>query len=156
MKNILFVCLGNICRSPLAEAIMNDFIEQEGLTDEISCDSAGILNYHQGQPADNRMKSHAKRRGYKITSISRPVDPATDFDNFDMIIGMDQQNIRDLKFMARNKRDMEKIFLMTDFLKGSEHDSVPDPYYGGEEGFELVLDILEDACAELLHHLKKE
>jgi len=156
MRNILFVCLGNICRSPLAEAIMNDYIRHEGMTDLISCDSAGILNYHQGEPADKRMKQHAKRRGYSITSISRPVDPAKDFDRFDLIIGMDFQNIRDLKSMARTKNDVGKIFLMTDFLKKSNFDSVPDPYFSGEEGFELVLDILEKACKELLYQLKEE
>jgi protein-tyrosine phosphatase len=156
MKNILFVCLGNICRSPLAEAIMNEYIAREGMNDEISCDSAGILNYHQGEPADKRMKLHARRRGYTITSISRPVNSMNDFDRFDMIIGMDQQNIRDLKTLARTKKDQEKIFLMTDFLHDSKFESVPDPYFGGEEGFELVLDILEEACKGLLDHLKKE
>lgn len=155
MRNILFVCLGNICRSPLAEAIMNEYIEREGMGAEISCDSAGILNYHQGEPADKRMRLHARRRGYTITSISRPVNSMKDFDRFDMIIGMDQQNIRDLKNMARTKKDQEKIFLMTDFLQNSNFDSVPDPYFGGEEGFELVLDILEEACRQLVDHLRK-
>jgi len=154
MKNILFVCLGNICRSPLAETIMKEYVDREGLTPGISCDSAGILNYHQGEPADKRMRQHAQRRGYTITSISRPVNPSTDFDHFDMIIGMDQQNILDLKSLSRTKKDQEKIYLMTDFLKSSKFDSVPDPYFGGEEGFELVLDILEKACKGLLEHLK--
>lgn len=154
MKNILFVCLGNICRSPLAEAIMNEYLQREEMSNEISCDSAGILNYHQGEPADKRMRLHAQRRGYTITSISRPVNPPSDFDRFDMIIGMDPQNIRDLKSLARTKKDQEKIYLMTDFLQDSKFDSVPDPYFGGEEGFELVVDILEDACKALLDHLR--
>ena len=104
MKKILFVCLGNICRSPLAEAIMNEYIQREGKTGEIRCDSAGILNYHEGEPADHRMRLHAKRRGYRITSISRPVNPSMDFTQFDMIVGMDRQNIKDLRSLAPTKK----------------------------------------------------
>jgi protein-tyrosine phosphatase len=153
-KRILFVCLGNICRSPSAEAVMNGFIKREDLENEIQCDSAGILSYHAGEPADKRMQKHAVKRGYRLTSISRPVNPKVDFDHFDMIIGMDDQNIRDLKSLARNQKDLEKIFRMTDFCRENQFDAVPDPYYGGEQGFELVLDILEDACKGLLDYLK--
>jgi protein-tyrosine phosphatase len=156
MKQILFVCLGNICRSPVAEAIMNEYIQRHGKGAEIRCDSAGILNYHAGEPADHRMRSHARKRGYRITSISRPIDPLKDFAQFDMIIGMDPQNIKDLKALAPTTKDKEKIFLMTDFLKNSIHDSVPDPYFGGEEGFELVIDILEQACKALLNSIPTE
>lgn len=155
MKQVLFVCLGNICRSPSAEAVFNALVEKEGLTQQIQCDSAGILAYHAGEPADFRMKQHARKRGYQLTSISRPVDPAKDFDRFDYIIGMDRQNIRDLKSLARNDADRKKIYLMTDFCTEKEFDSVPDPYYGGADGFELVLDILEDACTGLLQKLQQ-
>jgi len=151
---ILFVCLGNICRSPSAEAVMNGLIKQEGLSDEIQCDSAGILNYHAGEQADQRMQRHAVRRGYLLTSISRQVNPMKDFDQFDMIIGMDDKNIWDLKALARNADDIQKIFKMTDFCRRIEYDQVPDPYYGGDQGFELVLDILEDACEGLLDFLR--
>lgn len=153
-KQILFVCLGNICRSPSAEAVMNNLIKREELEDEIKCDSAGILSYHAGEPADKRMQKHAKKRGYSLTSISRPVNPKLDFDRFDMIIGMDDQNIRDLKLQARNEQDKEKIYRMTDFCSKYQYKQIPDPYYGGYEGFELVLDILEDACGGLLDYLK--
>lgn len=154
MKKVLFVCLGNICRSPSAEAVFNALIEREGLQTEFQCDSAGILSYHAGEPADFRMKQFAGKRGYQLNSISRPVDPFKDFDRFDYFIGMDRQNIRDLKSLARNDADRKKIFLMTDFCRGKEFDGVPDPYYGGAAGFELVLDILEDACSGLLEKLR--
>ncbi len=153
-KQILFVCLGNICRSPSAEAVMNGLIKREGLENEIECDSAGILDYHAGEPADKRMKKHARKRGYRLTSISRPVNPEVDFDRFDMIIGMDDQNIRDLKSLARTQRDKEKIYKMSDFSLKHNYDQVPDPYYGGDQGFELVLDLLEDSCEGLLDYLK--
>ena len=156
MNHVLFVCLGNICRSPSAEAVFNAMIAKEGLGNEVICDSAGTLAYHAGEPADYRMKQFAKKRGYHLTSISRPVDPKTDFDRFNFIIGMDRQNVTDLKSMARNEDDKKRIFLMTDFCSSQKHDSVPDPYYGGAAGFELVIDILEDACKGLIRKLQKE
>lgn len=155
MKKVLFVCLGNICRSPSAEAVFNALVGKKGLQHELGCDSAGILSYHAGEPADYRMKQYARKRGYELTSISRPVDPYDDFDRFDYIIGMDRQNIRDLKSLARNEADRKKIYLMTDFCVEKEFESVPDPYYGGASGFELVLDILEDACSGLIEKLRK-
>lgn len=154
MKQILFVCLGNICRSPSAEAVFKALIEKKGLDNEISCDSAGTAAYHAGEPADFRMRQFAKKRGYHLTSISRPVNPETDFDRFDYIIGMDSQNVRDLQRMARNENDRKKIYLMTDFASSLRYDSVPDPYYGGDAGFELVLDILEDTSAGLIRKLQ--
>jgi protein-tyrosine phosphatase len=156
MKQILFVCLGNICRSPSAEAVFNELIKKKGLANELQCDSAGTAAYHAGEPADYRMKQFAQKRGYNLTSISRPVNPKTDFDRFDFIIGMDRQNVQDLKSMARNDSDRKKIFLMTDFCTTKKYDSVPDPYFGGSAGFELVLDILEDACDGLIRKLLKE
>ena len=156
MKSILFVCLGNICRSPSAEAVFSALIEKNSLQKELSCDSAGTAAYHVGEPADYRMRQFGQKRGYHLTSISRPVDPDRDFDKFDYVVGMDRQNVRELKAIARNENDRKKIFLMTDFCTERKHDSVPDPYYGGAAAFELVLDILEDACEGLLHRLQKE
>ena len=151
MKNyrILFVCLGNICRSPSAEAIMKKVVADAGLSDVIYIDSAGIHGYHEGELPDQRMRAHGARRGYALTSLSRPVR-TEDFYDFDLIIGMDDSNISNLKRIAPDVESCSKIHRMTDFSLMKTHDHVPDPYYGGASGFELVLDLLEDACAGLL------
>lgn len=153
-KRVLFVCLGNICRSPSAEAVFNDLIRKNGLAETIECDSAGTAAYHEGEPADQRMQSHAIRRGYRLTSIARKFDAAVDFEEFDFIVGMDDDNVNDLQDLASREDDLNKIYKMTDFCSHGGHDSVPDPYYGGSDGFELVLDILEDACEGLLNEVK--
>ena len=147
---ILFVCLGNICRSSSAEGVMKQLIEQAGREDEFIIDSAGILSYHQGELPDSRMRAHAARRGYDLTHRSRPVC-TDDFYDFDLIIGMDDRNIDDLKDRAPSVEAWKKIHRMTEYsTKFTQADHVPDPYYGGAEGFEYVLDVLEDACAGLL------
>jgi len=153
---VLFVCLGNICRSPSAEAIFRGYVEKKGLGDAFEIDSAGTSGYHQGEPADARMRRHASKRGYQLTSLSRKFDPNSDFDHFDIIIAMDRDNLHDLQQMARNKEDEEKLVLMTDFCTVFDYNYVPDPYYGGEQGFELVIDLLEDASSGLYSHLKPE
>ncbi len=153
---ILFVCLGNICRSQCAKAIMNKIISENKLSNKIECDSAGILAIHQGEPADPRMRIHAARRGYSLNDISRPINPKSDFDYFDYIIGMDDENIIDLKELSRNKADRNKIYKMADFLFDRYYESVPDPYYGGSKGFELVIDLLEDGCSNFLKHIYKK
>ncbi len=154
MKKILFVCMGNICRSPSAEAVFSELLKKEGLTDSFEIDSAGTGAWHVGEPADRRMQSHAVNRGYNLTSISRKFDPKTDFDRFDLIIGMDDENIITLKSKARNESDLKKIHKMTDFSREWNYSEIPDPYYGGDEGFELVLDLLEDAGIGLLEKIK--
>jgi len=153
--HLLFVCLGNICRSPSAEAVMNGMLRKKGHDQQVSCDSAGIIGFHTGEPADARMQKHALRRGYALTSLSRKVNIESDFDRFDMIIGMDDQNIKDLNGFARSNDDRKKIFRMTDFCTVFKYNHVPDPYYGGKEGFELVIDLLEDACDGLIMHLER-
>lgn len=152
---VLFVCLGNICRSPSADGIMKQLVREAGLEDRISIDSAGTIGVHHGNPADSRMRQHALQRGYTLDSISRPVVEA-DFDEFDYIIGMDYNNIADLKARAKTKEQEEKIFAMCSWCASHDHDEVPDPYYGGSAGFELVLDILEDACQNLLTDLQEK
>ena len=152
---ILFVCLGNICRSSSAEEVMRTFIKREGLEEKIEVDSAGILNYHQGELPDSRMRMHAYHRGYELTHRSRPVC-TEDFLTFDMIIGMDDRNIQDLKERAPSPETEKKISRMADYCRTKMVDYVPDPYYGGAQGFETVLDILEDACEGLLEEIRKE
>lgn len=146
---LLFVCLGNICRSPSAEAVMKKLVAEAGLSDRIEVDSAGITGYHEGEPADRRMRGHAARRGYRLDSVSRPVR-LSDFYDFDLLIGMDDRNVEDLKRMAPDVETAAKVRRMTDYSRTQLHDYVPDPYYGGASGFELVLDLLEDACEGLL------
>lgn len=147
MKNIVMVCLGNICRSPSAEAVLKYVVKNNGVEDQFFIDSAGTCANHIGENADPRMNKAASARGINLTSIGRQfiVD---DLDKFDFIIVMDDSNKENVLKLARNDQDAAKVFKMTDF--GSEkvtHDVVPDPYFGGEEGFELVLDLLEDCCS---------
>lgn len=152
-KKILFVCLGNICRSAAAEGIMRKLVEQAEMGDEFVIDSAGILGYHRGELPDGRMRAHALRRGYRLEHRSRPVC-TDDFYDFDLIVGMDDRNIDDLKEKAPSTATWEKICRMTDYCTKFTHaDHVPDPYYGGAEGFEYVLDVLEDACDGLFRSL---
>ena len=147
--------MGNICRSPSGEAVMNKLVKRAGLENEIECDSAGTIAYHEGEPADARMKRHAIGRGYRLTSIARRFKEV-DFENFNYIIAMDESNYNDLISFDYAKKYKNKIFMMTDFAKNRNYSEVPDPYYSGPEGFELVLDILEDACAGLLEKVKEE
>ncbi len=152
-KNILFVCLGNICRSPSAEAVFKHLVEKKGEEGNFFIDSAGTSAWHAGEKADARMRRHAKKRGIELTSISRQFVPE-DFDRFDYIIAMDRENMDEMKRMARNKNDLDKLHMMTDFSQKFNYHEIPDPYYGGDEGFELVLDLLEDANKGLLEHIK--
>lgn len=151
--SILFVCLGNICRSPMAEAIMQKRVEETGVKNLFHIDSAGLISYHEGEGADPRMKSHAFRHGYRLTHISRPVRPS-DFDDFDLIIGMDDSNYDKLRRLAPTLEAEAKVQRMTDYCTQHVIDHVPDPYYGGAQGFENVIEILEDACAGLLTSLQ--
>ena len=111
MVRVLFVCLGNICRSPAAEAVMTSLVEDEGLASEITCDSAGTAGYHQGEKADRRMRQRGQARGYAVTSISRRVSFPEDFESFDYIVGMDASNMRDLHDLDADDQYKDKLFL---------------------------------------------
>lgn len=155
-KNILFVCLGNICRSPAAEGIMNSIIETNGMSDKISVDSAGTIPFHRGELPDSRMRSHAGNRGYKLTHKSRMFNPEKDFESFDYIVVMDDQNYKDIKSFDLMGNYKNKILKMVHFCEKFEVDEVPDPYYLGPQGFEKVLDVLEDGCTGLFNKVKDE
>lgn len=154
-KSILFVCLGNICRSPMAEGIFQRIIEKDESSNNYYIDSAGMQGYHQGELPDSRMRYFASKRGYELTHRSRQFCRA-DFDKFDLIIGMDDNNISALNSKANTQEEVNKIFRMTDFCTLRNNDHVPDPYYGGDQGFENVIDLLEDACKGLYMHLNGE
>jgi len=152
---VLFVCMGNICRSPSAEAVMNAYIKRDGLQDKIICDSAGTIGYHAGEPADARMQRHAIKRNIHLTSISRQIN-SNDFKEFDYVIGMDNDNLKNMQAFIPNPSLSSKISKMTDYCSNSNPGYVPDPYYGGSDGFEQVLDLLEDACEGLLNKIRKD
>ena len=151
---ILFVCLGNICRSPAAEGIMNHLLKVENLEYLAETDSAGIGPWHVGQLPDERMRRHGRRHGYQFDSIARQFS-ASDFDRFDLIVGMDSENVRNLTSRARSSNDRRKIVCMADYLTHHpKHKSIPDPYYGNDRDFELVIELLEDACQGLLDSIR--
>lgn len=135
---------------------MQSLLEERGLQHKYELDSAGLYGGHAGELPDKRMRVHAQRRGLSLTHRSRPVRPS-DFDEFDLIVGMDHSNLRGLRQLAPTLEAEQKIVPMTDFLRRHPgYDHVPDPYYEGAEGFELVLDLLDDACAGLLDTLEAE
>ncbi|MBF0279012.1 MAG: low molecular weight phosphotyrosine protein phosphatase [SAR324 cluster bacterium] len=153
---ILFICLGNICRSPTAEGIMNTLLEQQGLSEQIRCDSAGTSAYHNGEAPDARMSEHALKRGYKLGGRSRRFRALVDFEAFDYIITMDDANYSNVLAMDSKNQYFSKIFKMTDFCRHHVMSEVPDPYFGGNEGFEVVINLLEDACRGLLEKVLNE
>lgn len=152
MKRILFVCLGNICRSVTAEEIMRKMIKDRGLESDFEIDSAGLLDYHQGELADRRMREHASHRGYILQHRSRPIC-VEDFTRFDLVLGMDKSNMCALRSIAPDVENCAKVELLADYLREHTSNEIPDPYYGGAEGFELVLDLLEDAVDNLIEKL---
>lgn len=155
-QRILFVCLGNICRSPAAEAMLNMLIEREGLQDRVVVDSAGTYGGHSGERSDVRMRRAAEARGIEMTHRARQVREE-DFDRFDRIIAMDDNNYEALFRLAPNREAGQKIYRFREYLRHhADWSYIPDPYYEGHEGFELVLDLLEDGCATLLDELRGE
>ncbi|MBR2437232.1 MAG: low molecular weight phosphotyrosine protein phosphatase [Alistipes sp.] len=149
-QRILFVCLGNICRSPAAEAVMQQLIDRNGVGDRVEVDSAGTYGGHAGDRADSRMRRAASARGVDITHRSRQVREE-DFERFDIIVAMDDNNYEALFRLAPHREAQMKIFRFRDFLRHHPDWSyIPDPYYEGHEGFELVLDLVEDGCQTML------
>ena len=154
--HILFVCLGNICRSPLAEAVFKRKAEEAGLGSRFMVDSAGLIDYHEGELADPRMRDHAGRRGYRLTHRSRPIRPA-DYQRFDLIVGMDEANLKALRRLAPSREARDKVHGIADYFRQFRGQAtVPDPYYGGPDDFELAIDLIEDACEGLIEQLRRE
>ena len=149
---LLFVCLGNICRSPAAEGLFLHLLEREGLQDRYSVDSAGTGAWHVGKPADSRMRAAAARRGVVLPTRARQIDPR-DLLLFDHILTMDGDNLATVQALARKSETTARIRPITDHCRRFDLREVPDPYYGGSQGFEQVLDLLEDACEGLLEDL---
>lgn len=153
--SVLFVCMGNICRSPTGEGVFRHYVEEHGLAERIAIDSAGTIGYHTGKPADARMQEAAAARGYRLESLARQVT-RQDIDAFDLVVAMDVENLENLYYLAESKPD--NIRMLGSFLDVSDDPvmgpSVPDPYYGGAAGFEAVLDMIEAACPSMLAHCR--
>lgn len=154
--SVLFVCLGNICRSPLGEGIFAALAKERGLADHFHVDSAGTAAYHTGEPPDSRSIAVAAAHGVRLTGYARQVTPR-DMERFDVIVAMDRSNLRSLKRLHQRSRRRAgtpaDIVLMRDYDPGAHDPDVPDPYYGGRDGFERVYRILERACGGLLDEL---
>ncbi len=148
-KSVLFVCLGNICRSPTGEGVFRSLVEQQGHEEKVVVDSAGTIGYHEGNRADSRMREHAAKRGFDLQSRSRKIQTA-DIQRFDLVIAMDRQNLNDILSI---EPDAKNVCLLSDYLDDRWPVDVPDPYYGGAEGFETVLDMIEAACPKILDSL---
>jgi protein-tyrosine phosphatase len=152
---LLFVCLGNICRSPSAENIMNYLVEQARVSDKILCDSAGTSNYHIGSAPDRRMsQAAAKKLGIKLQGQARQIQ-YSDLQEFDLILAMDLDNYHNILAIDPSGQYYHKIRLMCDFCGSYNLKEVPDPYYGGPEGFDHVIDLLTDACTGLLKYVNQ-
>lgn len=157
MRRILFVCMGNICRSPTAEAVMAHLVEAAGLEAEVAVASAGTGGWHVGNPPDERATAAASERGFAMRSVARQVG-AADFDRFDLLVAMDRDNVRNLERLAPDAEAAAKVRLLREFdpaSAGAPDLDVPDPYYGDGDGFEHVLDLVEAACAGLLDELRR-
>ena len=152
---VCFVCLGNICRSPTAEGVFRSLVARAGLDHAFEIDSAGTGSWHAGDRADARSRAAAAERGVALESRARTFHPE-DFERFDYVLAMDLENRADLEALATDSAARERIRLLRDFETGAPPDSeVPDPYYGGDAGFEAVLDICEAACGGLLEQLRE-
>lgn len=154
MTKVLFVCTGNICRSPSAEGVFRRIVEEAGLDDVISVDSAGTHAYHVGEAPDIRSQAAARKRGYEISQIVARQVKADDFREYDLILAMDWENLAALQQMCP-KIYQHKLMLLMRFSNEYEEATVPDPYYGGPEGFAKVLDYLEDACEGVMEMVRK-
>jgi len=154
MVRVLFVCLGNICRSPTAEGVFRHVVERAGLLDRIEIDSAGTHAYHIGDPPDARSQEAARRRGIELGGLRGRKATSEDIERFDYILAMDEENLANLRAICPVGLD-EKVRLFLEFAPNRPEREVPDPYFGGESGFERVLDMIDEASHGLLVHLRQ-
>ena len=154
MVKVLFVCMGNICRSPTAEGVFRHKVKAAGLEDKIHIDSAGTIAYHVGHPPDPRAQSAALRRGIDLSAQRARRVTSHDFEVFDFVIAMDSDNHYELEAICPSGRE-DRLHMFLKFAQNSRETDVPDPYYGGGNGFEVVLDLIEDASDGLLKHLQE-
>jgi len=152
---VLFVCLGNICRSPTAHGVFQAMVDAQGLGEQILVDSAGTAAWHEGKAPDPRSCDFAARRGYDLAPLRARQALREDFERFDYILAMDSENLSNLKQLQPDSGGAQ-LSLLLQFSAAAERADVPDPYYGNGQGFDLVLDLIEDACTHLLSHIKKE
>jgi len=153
MVKVLFICMGNICRSPTAEGVFRHLVNQAGLADQIFIDSAGTHAYHIGNPPDQRAQAAAIKRKIDLSSQrARKVETA-DFEEFDYLLAMDHSNYSELEYICPNEYE-DRLSLFLNFANNSSEQEVPDPYYGEGQGFEQVLDLVEDAASGLLASIK--
>ena len=154
MTKVLFVCLGNICRSPTADGIFNHIVLREKMDQKIMIDSAGTGDWHVGKAPDSRTVAAARQRGYDLSVLRARQVTARDFEEFDYVLAMDKSNLLDLQCIKPTTYTGH-LGLFLDFGTRGDYHEVPDPYYGGHDGFELVLDLVEDAAQGLLNHIRK-
>ncbi|QTN33829.1 low molecular weight phosphotyrosine protein phosphatase [Akkermansiaceae bacterium] len=152
MKRVLFICMGNICRSPAAEIVFRKMVGGAGLDAGFEIDSAGTIGYHKGSPPDPRMAAHLAKRGYVVEGRSRQLT-ADDLRDFDILLTMDEENLADTLALDPSGNFHHKVKPFVGFLEEHEASQIPDPYYGGNRGFARVIDLLEDGCRVLLERL---
>ena len=149
MKRILFLCMGNICRSPAAHCVFQQMVDAAGLSDQFEIESAGTIGFHAGKPPDQRMQEVMRARGVPIIGRSKQLD-SFDMEHYDLILAMDKDNRDGALALARGDAQRAKVQLFCDYCTEHKETEVPDPYYGGDQGFEDVMDLIEDGCRGLL------
>lgn len=152
MHRILFLCMGNICRSPAGHCVLQHLVNDAGRQDEFEIESAGTIGFHVGEPPDRRMQQSMRARGIPVIGRSRKLQ-AADLEHYDLILAMDYDNLADAKALDPSEKNHHRIRLFCDYCTEHHERQVPDPYYGGDRGFEHVLDLIEDGCRNLLKQL---